>query len=239
MEKPGILYEDNHIIAVNKPAGWLVQGDHTGDLTLLDWCKTYIKNKYDKPGAVFLGCIHRIDRPVSGVVLFARTSKALERMNAMLAKKEIKKTYIAATERSPMPESGELEHYLSKDNERNRSFVVPARDVAKHDAKLCQLKYETIGKNERGIALLKIHPLTGRPHQIRVQLSTIGCPIVGDIKYQASAPLPDLSIALHCLSMEFVHPVTKTHTVVSSVIMPPTSVLRQFQPIIDALGMDK
>jgi 23S rRNA pseudouridine1911/1915/1917 synthase len=209
---PEVIFEDNHLLGVNKPAGWLVQGDHTGDTPLIDWAKAYIKEKYDKPGAVFLGCIHRIDRPVSGVVLFARTSKALERMNQMLSKGEIKKTYIAVTCQKPLPTNGELVHFLAKDNERNRSFVVPESQALAQSAKKCTLSYETVKESHKGATLVRVKPQTGRPHQIRVQLATIGAPIFGDVKYQAPYPLPDLSIALHCLRMEFVHPVLKTQT---------------------------
>ncbi len=203
-----VLYEDNHLIAVNKPPGWLVQGDATGDPTLADWVKAYIKDRYAKPGDVFLGIVHRLDRPVSGVVVFARTSKALERMNALFRDREVEKTYLAVVEKRPEPISGALTHYLVKDESNNtvRGYDEPPRNV--RDAKKAELTYELIG--ELGAQrLLLVKPLTGRPHQIRVQLSKIGCPIRGDLKYGFEKPNRDASIHLHCRSLSFVHPVTK------------------------------
>ncbi len=201
-----ILYEDNHLIAVNKPVGVLVQGDKTGDQTLGDFVKLYIKDRYDKPGDVFLGIIHRLDRPVSGVTIFARTSKALERMNRLFADRKIEKTYWAITAKRPEPLAGHLTHYLLKDTERNvvKAFDKPSSRAK--DAKIAELDYELI--REIGINfLLEVNPITGRPHQIRAQLAKAGYPIRGDVKYGFLKANPDGSIHLHCRSLTFVHPV--------------------------------
>lgn len=199
-----VLYEDNHIIAVNKPGGWLVQGDETGDKPLSEFTKEYIKVRYKKPGAVFLGVIHRLDRPVSGAVIFARTSKGLARMNELFKKREIKKTYWAIVDERPDPIKGHLEHYILKDTTRN---IAKAYQSDRHKgSKKAELDYKLlaeIGKNH----LLEINPITGRPHQIRVQLSKMGYPIRGDLKYGFPMANPDGCIHLHCRSMEFIHPV--------------------------------
>lgn len=202
---PEILYEDNHLIAVNKKTGDIVQGDKTGDENLGEILKRYIKEKYKKPGDVFLGTIHRIDRPVSGVVLFARTSKALERMNEQFREREIEKVYWAIVQDVPTPESGNLVHYLIKDEAKNKSR---AYTEPRNGALRCELNYFTIKHSDR-YTLLEIHPVTGRHHQIRVQLSTIGCPIKGDLKYGAKRSNPDGSISLHARKLIFNHPVSK------------------------------
>lgn len=198
-----VIYEDNHIIAINKPAGALVHGDITGDATLSDAVKQYIKIRYNKPGDVFLGVIHRLDRPVSGVVVFARTSKALVRMNQMMQDKTIAKTYLAICNTRPEELSGRLVHHISKDESTN---IVKAYASKKSGTKEAILTYE-LKKELDGRVLLEVHPLTGRPHQIRAQLSKINCPIAGDLKYGAAQPLHDKSIALHCAEMSFIHPV--------------------------------
>ncbi len=203
MTNDAVIYEDNHLLAINKPAGWLVQGDRTGDATLTDWGKDYLKEKYAKPGAVFLHPVHRIDRPVSGAVLFARTDKALGRLTTMFRDKKVRKTYLALVLKTPVPASGELRHYLLKDEKKN---VVKALPHPFRDAKESLTRYETVGK-AGDYYLLRVSPLTGRPHQIRVQLAAIGCPIAGDLKYGAPDALPDASIGLHCFRMELVHPV--------------------------------
>ncbi|MDX1942388.1 MAG: RluA family pseudouridine synthase [Saprospiraceae bacterium] len=203
-----IIYEDNHLIAVNKPSGVLVQGDETGDVPLSELVKDYIKVRYGKPGAVFLGVIHRIDRPVSGVVVFARTSKALERMNKLFQDRKIKKTYWAITANRPEPLSGHLKHYILKDSTKNISKAFDQMSNRAKDAKEAHLDYELIG--QIGIHhLIKVEPLTGRPHQIRVQLSKIDCPIRGDVKYGFPTPNDDGSICLHCRSLAFEHPTLK------------------------------
>ncbi|WP_421799630.1 RluA family pseudouridine synthase [Haliscomenobacter sp.] len=201
-----VIYEDNHLIAVNKPAGILVQGDETEDTPLVDYVKDYIKFRYKKPGDVFLGVVHRLDRPVSGAVIFARTSKALIRMNELFKERKVEKRYWAITENRPFPEYGHLTHYILKDQERNVSKALDQLSNRSKDAKKSDLDYELIGNLEARYLLL-VKPITGRPHQIRVQLSKIGCPIVGDVKYGYSQANQDGSIYLHCRSMSFLHPV--------------------------------
>lgn len=201
-----VIYEDNHLIAVNKPAGILVQGDDTEDTPLVDYVKDYIKFRYKKPGDVFLGVVHRLDRPVSGAVIFARTSKALIRMNELFKERKVEKRYWAITENRPFPEYGHLTHYILKDQERNVSKALDQLSNRSKDAKKSDLDYELIGNLEARYLLL-VKPITGRPHQIRVQLSKIGCPIVGDVKYGYSQANQDGCIYLHCRSMSFMHPV--------------------------------
>lgn len=210
-----ILFEDNHLIAVNKPNNVLVQGDETGDPTLADEVKLYIKNKYEKPGDVFLGTIHRLDRPVSGATIFARTSKALERMNKIFAGREVQKTYWAIVGSRPEPLSGHLTHYISKDTSKN---IVKAFDQLSNrnkDAKRADLDYELIAELGEHF-LLKIDLQTGRPHQIRAQLAKIGCPIRGDVKYGFPTPNKNASIHLHCRSLCFEHPVKKEPVLITA-----------------------
>ncbi len=203
-----VIYEDNHLIAVNKPTGVLVQGDETGDTPLSDLVKQYIKVRYNKPGDVFLGVIHRLDRPVSGVVVFARTSKALERMNRLFQERKVKKTYWAITSNRPDPLSGHLKHYILKDSVKNVSKAFDQLSNRAKDAKEAHLDYEMIGQIGTH-CLLEVHPLTGRPHQIRVQLAKIGCPIRGDVKYGFPTANDDGSICLHCRALAFEHPTLK------------------------------
>ena len=203
MEPFEVLYEDNHLLIVNKAAGILVQGDITEDTPLVDLCKEYIGLKYEKPGAVFLGVVHRIDRPVSGIVVLARTSKALERMNALFREKKTKKTYWAIVEQRPPRENGTLRHWLSKDPKKNKTTVFPKETLGALDS---QLDYSIIAQSP-GEWLLEVVPLTGRSHQIRAQLASMGCSIKGDVKYGASTPNGDGSICLHARKLEFVHPV--------------------------------
>ena len=198
-----ILYEDNHLLVVNKHSGDLVQPDPSGKSALEDQIKQYIKQRDAKPGAVFLGVVHRIDRPVSGAVLFAKTSKALVRLNEMLREGRIRKVYWALTEHTPDPEAGELRHYILRDARTNRSRALTA---PKGDAKLARLRYETLGVSDH-YTLLGIELLTGRHHQIRAQLAAVGCPIRGDLKYGARRSLPGGGISLHSRSVEFDHPV--------------------------------
>ncbi len=198
-----VIYEDNHLIAINKPAGALVHGDETGDDTLADAVKEYIKFRYKKAGDVFLGVIHRLDRPVSGVVVFARTTKALVRMNKMLQEKQISKTYLAIVGHRPPELSDTLVHHILKDGTKN---IVKAYASAKTGSKEAILKYSVAGELD-GKVLLEINPITGRSHQIRAQLAKIECSIIGDLKYGATYPCPDKSIALHCRNMSFIHPV--------------------------------
>jgi 23S rRNA pseudouridine1911/1915/1917 synthase len=204
-EKFTVVYEDNHLLVVNKASGILVQGDITGDVPLVELCKLYVKKKYNKPGAVFLGVVHRIDRPVSGLVVLARTSKALERMNELFREKETKKTYWAIVERRPEKDSGTLMHWLLKDEKKNKTTAF-SRETPK--ALRSELRYQIIGENS-GQYLLQVNPVTGRPHQIRVQLASMNCPIVGDVKYGFTEANGDGSICLHARNLEFVHPVQK------------------------------
>lgn len=208
MDNIQVLYEDNHLLAVNKPAGWLVQGDETGDPTLSEWAKEYIKVRYGKPGDVFLGVIHRLDRPVSGVLLFARTSKALTRMNELFKERKIEKVYWAITDQRPEPLEGQLTHYILKDKTRNIARAYDQLSRRSEGAKESTLDYKLIGQIGTH-SLLEVKPHTGRPHQIRVQLSKMGWPIRGDVKYGFKTPNNDGSIHLHCWSLSFIHPVKK------------------------------
>jgi len=200
-----ILFEDNHLLIINKAAGELVQGDETGDEPLVERGKKYIKEKYGKPGEVFLGVVHRLDRPVSGVVVFARTSKALERMNAQFRERETQKTYWAVVHQPPTQPSGTLIHWLVK-NEKNNKVTAFAH--ANPQGQQSELAYQTI-REKSGYFLLEVNPLTGRSHQIRVQLASMGCPIVGDVKYGYSQANADHSICLHARQLQFLHPVKK------------------------------
>ena len=200
-----ILYEDNHLLIVNKRCGDLVQPDPSGESALEDQIKAYIKHRDAKPGEVFLGVVHRIDRPVSGAVLFAKTSKALVRLNEMIREGRIRKLYWALTEQTPDPAEGELAHYILRDGRTNRSR---AYDAPKADAKPARLRYRTLGASTR-YTLVEVELLTGRHHQIRAQLSKIGCPIKGDLKYGARRSNPDGGISLHSRRVEFTHPVRK------------------------------
>lgn len=208
IEQMQVIYEDNHLIAVNKPAGWLVQGDRTGDTPLSEYVKFYIKQRYRKPGDVFLGQIHRVDRPVSGVVLFARTSKALSRMNSLFRDREVIKTYLTITRVRPEPIEGTLQHYLLKDRKTNTTKAFVQLGRRSKLAKEAQLTYALLGALE-GYYLIKIKPLTGRPHQIRAQLGEKGWPIVGDVKYGFDSRNRDGRIHLHSRKLEFLHPVRK------------------------------
>ncbi|MFV0366590.1 MAG: RluA family pseudouridine synthase [Mangrovibacterium sp.] len=200
-----VIYEDNHLIAVNKECGEIVQGDKTGDVTLIDEVKAYIKQKYNKPGDVYLGSPHRLDRPTSGVVLFARTSKALTRLNEMFqSKDDIKKTYWAVVDTLPEQMSDRLENYLWKDEARNRSFIGKNRK----NSRLCALSYTHRASLNR-YHLLEVQLETGRHHQIRVQLANIGCHIKGDLKYGAERSNEKGGIHLHARKLEFIHPVRK------------------------------
>ena len=207
-----VVYEDNHIIIVYKESGEIVQGDKTGDTPLSDIVKDYIKEKYQKPGNVFLGVVHRLDRPVSGLVVFARTSKALSRLNEMFRTGEVHKTYWAITKNMPAIEEGRLEHWLVRNEKQNKSY---AYTKEKPGAKKAVLEYKMIGRTDN-YSLLEVRLLTGRHHQIRCQLAAMGCPIKGDLKYGAQRSNPDGGISLLSHRVEFVHPVSKERIDVTS-----------------------
>jgi len=207
-----VLYEDNHLIAVKKMSGEIIQSDQTGDTTLAEKVKDYIKKKYKKPGEVFLGIIHRIDRPVGGVIIFARTSKALTRMNELFREKKIKKEYWAIVEEKPPLEEEQLINWLKKNQDKNRSR---AYEKEVKGSKKAILSYQLVGRS-KNYFYLKINPLTGRHHQIRVQLSFIGCRIKGDVKYGAKRTNKDGGIHLFAKSLSFVHPIKKEPLTISA-----------------------
>ena len=201
-----VIYEDNHLIAVNKNCHELVQGDKTGDTSLADLLKTWLKEKYAKPGNVLVGVTHRLDRPVTGVVVFAKTSKALARMNELFRTGEIKKTYWAIVRNRPPEVEQELTHWLIRNEKQNKSYVCTPSQ--KRDARKAVLHYRLLAQSEN-YYLLEIDLQTGRHHQIRCQLAAIGCPIRGDLKYGAGRSNPDGGISLHARRVSFVHPVSK------------------------------
>ena len=205
-----VLYEDNHLIAINKRAGDIVQVDDTGDESLEDKVKKYIAKKYNKPNGAFLGVVHRLDRPVSGVILFAKTSKALERINVMFKGREMHKTYYAVVRNRPNPIAGNLIHWLLKNPQKN---VTKAFDHEVSGSMRSELNYKLVGELN-GYYLIEVDPITGRPHQIRVQLSTLGCPIVGDNKYGYPRGSLRRSISLHARKLEFIHPIKKEPVVI-------------------------
>jgi 23S rRNA pseudouridine1911/1915/1917 synthase len=200
-----ILHEDNHIIAINKRVGDIVQGDKTGDQPLSDVVKEYIKEKYNKPGEVYLGVVHRLDRPTTGIVVFAKTSKALTRLNEMFKNRDTQKTYWAVVKKTPEPQEATLEHYLTR-NTKNNTSKAYTKEVP--DSKLAKLDYKVIYKLTN-YSVLEINLHTGRHHQIRTQLAAIGCPIKGDLKYGFNRSNPDGGIHLHARKLDFIHPVSK------------------------------
>lgn len=211
-----VLYEDNHLIAINKRAGDIVQGDKTGDIPLSEVVKNYLKHKYNKPGNVYLGVAHRLDRPTTGIVVFAKTSKALPRLNKLFAEKDAKKTYWAVVKKMPQKEKDTLIHWLKRNPKQNKSYA-NIKEVP--DSKKAILDYKLIKKLDRHV-LLEINLKTGRHHQIRSQLSAIGCPIRGDLKYGADRSNKDGSIHLHARSLSFIHPVKKE--LLQFIAPPPT-----------------
>lgn len=224
-----VVYEDNHLIVVNKRAGEIVQGDKTGDKPLSEMVKDYIKEKYAKPGNVFCGVVHRLDRPVAGLVVFARTSKALERMNAMFRDGKVHKTYLALVEGKPPRPEGLLEDWLVSDGRINKTFVTAA---GSKDAKLARLRYRTLAQGRR-YTVLEVELLTGRKHQIRAQLANMGCVIKGDLKYGARRSNPDGGISLQAHKVEFVHPVSKENIRLTADVLP------EMQLILDEKGLDQ
>jgi 23S rRNA pseudouridine1911/1915/1917 synthase len=209
-----ILFEDNHLIIVNKPAGILSQGDSTGDPSLLDKVKNYIKIKYNKPGEVYAGLAHRLDRPVSGLVIVCKTSKSLTRINEMFRNREISKKYIAISHNRPKVLKGEITSFLVKDPDKNKVTSSPIASK-KHKSYQAITHYELVLHLE-GKSVFQLDPITGRPHQLRVHLSSIQCPIWGDVKYGSPRNTDDKSIALHCRTLQFVHPVSKVPLVISA-----------------------
>ena len=223
-----VLYEDNHIIAVNKTCNEIVQGDKTGDTPLSETIKAYIKAKYNKPGEVFLGVTHRLDRPTSGVVLFARTSKALTRLNEMFKSHEqIKKTYWTIVQGAPKVPEARLENWLIRNEAQNKSYI--AKPNA-NNAKRAVLEYRTLVRGEN-YSLLEVHLQTGRHHQIRCQLAAIGCPVKGDLKYGARRSNPDGGICLHARQIEFIHPVSKQPICITAPV-PDDSLWQQFVALV-------
>jgi 23S rRNA pseudouridine1911/1915/1917 synthase len=220
-----VVYEDNHIIIVYKESGEIVQGDKTGDVPLSETVKAYIKKKYQKPGNVFLGVVHRLDRPVSGLVVFARTGKALSRLNEMFRNGEVKKTYWAITKEAPQQPEGVLTHWLMRNEKQNKSY---AYDHEVPNSKKAILQYRHIGSSNH-YHLLEIQLMTGRHHQIRCQLAKMGCPIKGDLKYGASRSNPDGSISLLSHQVAFIHPVSKESLSIVSPI-PDEKLWRDIAP---------
>lgn len=221
-----VVYEDNHIIIVYKESGEIVQGDKTGDVPLSDIVKSWIKEKYQKPGNVFLGVVHRLDRPVQGVVVFARTSKALSRLNEMFRTSDVHKTYWAITKNRPKEPEGTLEHWLVRNEKQNKSY---AYDKERPNAKKAILRYKVIGFSEH-YNLIEVQLMTGRHHQIRCQLAKMGCPIKGDLKYGAERSNPDGSISLLARKVEFIHPVSKNPISVKA-SLPDDNLWKSFRGI--------
>ncbi|MCL1933451.1 MAG: RluA family pseudouridine synthase [Candidatus Azobacteroides sp.] len=219
-----VLYEDNHLIVVNKTCSEIVQGDKTGDIPLSETIKQWLKEKYNKPGNVFVGVVHRLDRPVSGLVVFAKTSKALERMNAMFRQGEVKKTYWAIVKKRPPQSEGELVHYLVRNEKQNKSY---AYDYEKQGSQKAILFYKLIAQSDRYF-LLEIDLKTGRHHQIRCQLAKIGCPVKGDLKYGFDRSNSDGGISLHSREISFIHPVSKKPITITAPV-PDDKLWKQFE----------
>lgn len=222
-----VLFEDNHLIAVNKRAGDIVQVDQTGDLSLDEMVKAYIAHKYAKPNGAFLGVVHRLDRPVSGVILFAKTSKALDRVNKMFKERKMQKTYLAVVRNQPPATEGHLQHWLKKNPKKN---ITTAYSEAVPGSQFAELYYRVKGSLE-GYYLIEVRPITGRPHQIRVQLSRMGCPIVGDNKYGYPRGSLKRSICLHARELAFTHPVRREPLCIQAAL-PKDGFWEKFEKII-------
>lgn len=227
LDKERVLFEDNHLLIVSKLPGELVQGDYTGDIPLLEMVREYIRIAYDKPGNVFAGLIHRLDRPTSGIVVFAKTSKSLARMNAIFEKREVAKTYWALVKGKPQSESNRLVHYLKKDQKKNKSFPVSKKDA---QAKKAILTYRCIMQSD-SYSLLEVELETGRHHQIRVQLASEGMPIKGDLKYGFPRSNHDASISLHARSISFIHPVSGEDVFISAPLPHGDKVWKYFSKL--------
>lgn len=221
-----ILFEDNHLIVINKRPAQLVQPDNSGDDSLEEEIKSFLKQKYNKPGEAFLGVAHRLDRPVSGAVVFAKTSKALVRLNEMLKKHELKKTYWAVVKTKPPQDEGLLSQYILRNQKQNKSLVY---NMPVKDSQLAELKYRLIANSDR-YYLLEIDLMTGRHHQIRAQLAAMDCPIKGDVKYGFARTNPDGSICLHARKVEFVHPVSKEKLSILAPL-PETDIWKVFREV--------
>ncbi len=228
-----VVYEDNHIIIVNKHPGEIVQGDKTGDEPLVETVKKYLKEKYDKPGNVFCGVVHRLDRPVWGLVVYAKTSKALSRLNEMFRNGEVKKTYRAITRNTPPQPEARLRHYITTTERNNKSY---AKETPSAGAKEAVLSYKLLASSDR-YHLLEVNLETGRKHQIRVQLSAIGCPIKGDLKYGDRRSNPDSSISLQAHRIEFIHPVSHKHICVTAPT-PEDNLWQTFEKILNPLNQN-
>lgn len=226
--KERILFEDNHLLIINKLAGELVQGDHTGDRPLLEKAREYIRDTYNKPGNVFCGLVHRLDRPTSGIVVFAKTSKALARMNKIFEQRQVAKTYYAVVQTKPAKSEERLVHYLKKDAKKNKSFVRPPSDK---QAKKAELTYRLKGESQRYF-LLEVELHTGRHHQIRAQLAAIGSPIKGDLKYGFARSNHDASISLHAGRIQFKHPVSDELVDIKAINPGEDAIWRIFNPKI-------
>ena len=213
-----VLYEDNHIIIINKTCSEIVQGDKTGDRPLSETVKDWLKTKYDKPGNVFIGVVHRLDRPVSGIVLFAKTSKALSRLNEMFREGNVKKTYWAIVKNTPKKEEEELIHYIVRNEKQNKSYPYPTE---KANSKRAILSYKLIARSDN-YNLLEINLKTGRHHQIRCQLAAVGCPIKGDLKYGFPRSNKDGGISLHARHISFIHPVSKEEITITAPVPQDT-----------------
>ena len=227
MKKLDILFEDNHIIAINKSSSDIVQGDKTGDESLSDRVKEYIKRKYKKPGDVYLGIVHRLDRPVSGVVLFARTSKALVRLNMMFQEKKVKKTYRAIVGELPKEDEGRLVHHILKNSEKNKSYAFAKPGKGSKEA---ILSYRLIS-GLKNAYMLEVDLETGRHHQIRCQLAKIGCPIRGDLKYGFPRSNKGGGISLHAHKIEFMHPVKKEPVIITAPTPPLENIWKEFSNV--------
>lgn len=230
-----VLYEDNHLIIISKTCSEIVQADKTGDLTLAEMLQNYLKQKYNKPGNVFVGITHRLDRPTSGVVVFAKTSKALSRMNDLFRDHDLTKKYWAIVKTAPPADEGVLEHFIIRNEKMNKSFAYTER---KPNSKRAALKYKVIAHSDN-YYLLEVDLLTGRHHQIRCQLSKVGSPIKGDLKYGFPRSNPDGGISLHARSIDFIHPVSHKHIHVVAPV-PDEPIWKAFQQMVnDAYGEDK